>query len=92
MPNTLLWSGKGNPDAGRVYWARYENAQGKTWETRNPGDRSARLQIRRVWRIRRVERREENDREQARREGVEWEKQAFAELQTGMTPPPPGNG
>ena len=37
-----------NPHPGRVYWARYENAQGKTWETRNPGDRSADLDIRRI--------------------------------------------
>jgi hypothetical protein len=31
---------EGDLDAKRVYWARYENAQGQTWETRNPGDRS----------------------------------------------------
>jgi hypothetical protein len=35
-------------DASRVYWCRYENAYGKTWETRNPVDRSSGLDIRRV--------------------------------------------
>jgi hypothetical protein len=35
-------------DRRRVYWCRYENAYGKTWETRNPVDRSSGLDIRRV--------------------------------------------
>lgn len=35
-------------DKERVYWARYENAEGQTWETRNPGDRSTPLDIRRI--------------------------------------------
>jgi hypothetical protein len=35
-------------DARRVYWCQYENAFGKTWETRNPVDRSSGLDIRRV--------------------------------------------
>src|SRR6266540_1268291 len=32
-------------DARRVYWCRHENAYGKTWETRNPVDRSSGLDI-----------------------------------------------
>jgi len=48
-------------DERRIYWCRYENAYGKTWETRNPVDRSTGLDIRRVrflrWRLRREERR-----------------------------------
>lgn len=40
--------GSGDMDATRIYWAQYENAEGKTWETRNPGNRSAKLDIRRV--------------------------------------------
>jgi hypothetical protein len=32
----------------RAYWCRYKNAVGRTWETRNPWDRSADMQIRRV--------------------------------------------
>ncbi len=39
---------KGDPDPGRVYWCRYENVTGQTWETRNPGDRSSDLEILRV--------------------------------------------
>jgi hypothetical protein len=48
-------------DETRTYWARYENARGQTWETSNPWDRSARLEIRRVravwWRQWREQRR-----------------------------------
>jgi hypothetical protein len=32
-----------------IYWCRYENSTGATWETRNPVDRSANLDIRRVY-------------------------------------------
>jgi hypothetical protein len=74
----------GDPDPGRVYWARYENAQGQVWETRNPGDRSARLRIRRV-RLRRLrEWREEQQRKKARKYGVEWERKALAELRSAV--------
>jgi len=45
---------EGDLDAGRIYWCRYENAIGQTWETRNPGDRSTDLIIRRV-RFRRIQ-------------------------------------
>jgi len=48
-------------DGRRLYWCRYENAYGKTWETRNPVDRSSGLDIRRIrllrWRLRGDERR-----------------------------------
>jgi hypothetical protein len=37
-------------DDGRVYWCRYENAQGQTWETRNPADPTTDLRIRRIYR------------------------------------------
>lgn len=57
-------------DARRIYWCRYENAYGKTWETRNPVDRSSGLDIRRVrllrWRLRREERRRRETAETAR--------------------------
>jgi hypothetical protein len=36
---------EGELDRGRVYWARFENSSGRLWETRNPGDRSADLDI-----------------------------------------------
>ena len=38
----------GDPDPGRGYSARYENDRTQTWETRNPADRSGRLDIPRV--------------------------------------------
>lgn len=38
----------GRLHTSRVYWCRYENASGDTWETRNPVDRSRALTIRRV--------------------------------------------
>ena len=40
----MLLSKIADPDATAVFWARYENAQGKLWETRNPADRSSRLE------------------------------------------------
>jgi hypothetical protein len=74
IPDFHVWVGKGDPDPGRVYWARYENAQGKTWETRNPGDRSARLDIHQVRWVGRVESGEENARQRIRSESIEAEK------------------
>jgi hypothetical protein len=79
-----IWSaaahGRGDLDQGRVYWCRYENARGQTWETRNPGGRSAKLEIRRVWFVRRTERREAAARGRLR--GSEtWEAAALAARQ-----------
>jgi hypothetical protein len=71
---------KGDIEENTVYWARYENAYGKTWETRNPGDRTSRLDIRRV-RFRWVRERYENwRRDRARQHGVEWERKIVSEL------------
>lgn len=74
----------GAPDPGRLYWARFENAQGKTWETRNPGDRSARLDMHRVHFLRLKEWREERRRHKARKESAEWERKALEGLRKGM--------
>ncbi len=71
---------QGDLDAARVYWCRYENAQGETWETRNPGDRSARLDIRRLRWVKRAEKREQADRDRVRKEG--WETQALEALRS----------
>lgn len=38
----------GKLHSSRLYWCRYENTTGATWETRNPADRSGDLTIRRV--------------------------------------------
>jgi len=71
---------QGDPEPTTIYWARYENAYGKTWETRNPGDRSSRLGIRRV-RFRRLhEFRERRRRNRARKHGVAWERKIVSEL------------
>jgi hypothetical protein len=75
---------EGPVDASRVYWARYENAQGKTWETLNPGDRSARLDIRRVRWVRLHEWRERRRREKAGQHDKEWIRKALAELRAGL--------
>lgn len=85
IPQLSLLVAKGDPDPGRVYWARYENARNQTWETRNPWDRSASLDIRRVRWVRFNEWREQRRRTKAVEQGAEWERKALAELRAGMT-------
>ena len=76
----LLGKRQENPDPSRVFWARYENAQGKFWETRNPGNRSERLGIKRI-RTRRIhEWREQRERTRALTRGAGFEETAVAEL------------
>lgn len=60
------------------------DAQGQTWETRNPADRSAKLDIRRIRRPDEVEKREANERAAMRSEGREWEAKALEELRAGQ--------
>lgn len=48
MPRKLCRR-RGTIDDGRVYWCRYENAHGQTWETLNPADPTRDLRIRRVY-------------------------------------------
>jgi len=79
---------KGELDAKRVYWARYENAQKHTWETRNPGDRSAKLDIRRIRWVKRHEWREQRRRKKAGQHDRDWVTKALAELREGAKPPP----
>jgi len=69
-------------DDTAIYWCRYENALGHTWEIRNPGDRSAKLDIRRVWRPKRLEERETRKRLEMRTAGRDWEAQALEELRS----------
>jgi hypothetical protein len=84
----LLVGETGDPDPKRVYWARYENAQGKVWETRNPGDRSEHLDIKRVRLLRLRQRLEQRRRNKARQHGAEWERAAIDELQHQPAPAP----
>lgn len=88
VDSSRVFAGKGNPDPTRVYWTRYENAQGQTWETLSPGDRSARLNIRRVRSVRFREWREERARQRAGKQGREIERQILRELLEGMKDPP----
>lgn len=85
IPQLSLLAGQGDPDPGRVYWARYENTRNQTWETRNPWDRSARLDIRRVRWVRLREWKEQRRRNKAGERGIAWERKALAELRAGMT-------
>lgn len=85
IPQLSLLGTNGDPDPGRVYWARYENARTQTWETRNPADRSGRLDIRRVRFVGIRDRLEERRRTKAGERGADWERAALAELRAGMT-------
>lgn len=80
IPALHLYAGKGVPENTAFYWARYENSQGKTWETINLPDRSASLQIKRVRFPRVQEQRDDRLRNEAREAGIEWEKGALAEF------------
>jgi hypothetical protein len=64
-------------DESRIYWARYENARGQTWERRNPWQRSARLHIRRVRVVRLREWAEHRRRVEAKATGLAWEAAAL---------------
>lgn len=70
-----------NPDDSSIFWARYENAQGKLWETRNPGNRSGRLGIKRVRAVRLRERREEHKRKTGLKQAAQNERATVAGLQ-----------
>jgi hypothetical protein len=67
-------------DDGEVYWARYENAQGKMWETVNPPDRSSDMTIKRVQFRRLREWREQEKLEKAKGDGIAWEMKALEEF------------
>jgi hypothetical protein len=73
-------------DETAIYWCRYENSLGQTWETRNPADRSSKLDIRRVRRPMRVEQRETKRRDEMRTAGREWEAAALEELRSRQPP------
>ena len=78
-----------DPDVSSMFWARYENAQGKLWETRNPGNRSGRLGIKRVRAVRLRERREEHKRKTGLKQAIQNERTAVAGLQPQLPPEQP---
>jgi hypothetical protein len=81
IPQTSIWSGKGDPDPGRFYWCRYQDADGRTWETLNPGDRSRNMRMaRRVHFVGARQRLEEWRRRRAQKRGEKWMRDALAEL------------
>ncbi len=84
IDSTSMWTGEGDPDPGRVYWARYENAQGQVWETPNPANRSDKLDIRRVRFVHLREWREERRCVKAGKHGRDWERRALEELRAGI--------
>jgi hypothetical protein len=69
------------PENECLFWARYENAQGKAWETRNPADRSSNLVIKRVRLRRWREWREGRARQRARDRAAENERAIVQGLQ-----------
>jgi hypothetical protein len=79
--DTIKANEPGTLDAKRMYWARYENAEGQTWETHNPSDRSTPLDIRRVRNPKRHEERELKTLNAAAQRDVEWEREVLADLQ-----------
>jgi hypothetical protein len=48
IPDAVVFSCDGDPDAGRWYWARYESPGGEWWYTSNPSARDEDLVVRRV--------------------------------------------
>jgi hypothetical protein len=68
FPRDAYWSGVEVDEMSehRLYWCRYENAFGQTWETRNPWCRSDHMTIHRVRWLGRRERRERRARAQMR--------------------------
>jgi len=85
----FLLSKIANPDDSSIFWARYENAQGKLWETRNPGNRSGRLGIKRVHAVRLRERHEAHKRKTALKRATQNERTAVAGLQQKLPPEQP---
>jgi hypothetical protein len=77
---------EGDPDPGRAYWCRYENAFGQTWETRNPADRGGDLKIRRVRFPNLRERRDERALRRLRRRGEALERRGLREPREGLRP------
>src|ERR1017187_8350248 len=78
-----------DPDVSSMFWARYENAQGKLWKTRNPGNRSGRLGIKRVRAVRLRERREAHKRKTGLKRAAQNERTVVAGLQEQLPPEQP---
>lgn len=49
VPTLVMRGGPPGVDEKRLFWCRYENAYGQTWETRNPEDPVRNMRIRRIY-------------------------------------------
>lgn len=82
------WRKERPPEDGMFYWARYEDALGRTYETENPPDRSADLRIRRVRCVLLRERWNERRHRRGRADGVKWEEQVRREAREAIQQTP----
>lgn len=78
--SSLALAGQGNKKEDPFYWARYEDALGRTYETENPPDRSADLKIRRVRFVHIRERWNARKHRQADESGIRWEERVREEF------------
>ena len=78
-----LQSGGPDVDKRAVFFARYEDARGKTWETRNPADPTADFKIGRApRRLRHYEKAQAKKREKADTTANEWIASDLREIRT----------
>jgi hypothetical protein len=83
LPFTEVLGLGGDPDEGRIYWCRFENSHGQTWETLNPADPTAALKIKRVRGQRLRERRQARRLRALRKKGLQTDATIMAELRAG---------
>lgn len=74
------WKKEEPPEASMFYWARYEDAQGRTYETRNSPDRSADLKISRVRFVKLLERWNARQHGRINQAGLDWEEEVRKEF------------
>jgi hypothetical protein len=84
LPTLEVSALEGDPDEDRIYWCRYENAHGETWETLNPADPTVGLTIRRVRLCRLREKRDSKKTRQLRDKGARIETAGVADLRAGV--------
>lgn len=84
------WKKKEPPEKAMFYWARYEDALGRTFETENPPNRSADLKIKRVRLVRLRERWNERKHRRGSDDGIRWEKQVRKEAREAIKAAEPG--
>jgi hypothetical protein len=86
------WKKKEEPEEGMFYWARYEDALRRTFETENPPNRSADLKIRRVRFVRLRQKWNERKHRRGRESGIRWEEQVRKEARAALKAAEPSSG